>query len=152
MKCIAKISIHQPLERVYNYIIDHRNEIEWNPDLLAIEGYDPATWDEGSRCTMVFKMGEGDEPGSKVEIEVTDLTPNSSYGFRSTHGRSFYLFKGNAERCKILFETEVSLSGLMMKTLKRAAVRRSIEDRLERNFNELKAVLESTGDLLEGGA
>lgn len=156
MKLTMRSSIHQPLSMVFDYISDPRNEPEWNADLLAVDNFDAAAWGPGASCTMIFRQQpDSDEPGPAVGITVTEFEPERSYAFRSEHGWSKYLFRGNAERTKILFETEVPLPGLMMKTFKRAAVKRSLEARLERNFLRLKEVLESyepPPDVLEGPA
>lgn len=143
MKLYMRSSIHQPLSMVFDYISNPVNEPEWNADLLEVSGFDPDHWQVGSTCTLVFRKPDSDEPGDAIEIEVTALEHDKLYSFRSAHGSSIYQFRGNDERTKIAFETEVPLPGLMMRTFKRAAVKRSLETRLERNFKRLKDVLES---------
>jgi len=136
-------SIHQPLAMVFAFITDPRNEPIWNEDLFGVEDFDADEWGPGDTCTMVFRQPNSDTPGHRATITVTALEPERKYAFENEHGWSMYQFRGNDERTKILFETEVPLPGLLMKTLKRAAVKRSMEDRLERNFKRLKEVLES---------
>lgn len=143
MKLIIRVSIHQPVAMVFDYITDPRNEPEWNDDLLHVEDLDIDTWGKGASCTMVFRQPDSDAPGAAVSITVTDYEDQRTYAFRSDHSSSSYQFRGNSERTKILFETDVRLPGLMMKTIKRAAVKRTVEARLERNFQRLKEVLEA---------
>lgn len=141
MKLVIKITIQQSLDVVFNYITDPRNEPNWNTDLERVEDVDPQAWDVGSTATMIFGPR-----ADAIEITVTDITPNKRYSFESQHGTSTYLFKGNDERTRILFETEIVVRGLLMQTLKRAALKRTLEERLEANFRALKAVLETPVD------
>ncbi len=136
MKLAIKTTIHQPVEKVFEYIADPRNEMHWNADLIAVEGGDWSQWGVGSTCTMIFE-------DAQIAITVTDFVPNQRYGFKSAYGTSLYQMRGNAERTRLVFEMDIIVRGIILQTLKRAALRRSLETRLEANFKRLKEILES---------
>ncbi len=139
MKLVIKTVVHQPVDVAFAYITNPCNELQWNANLVAVEGDNLEAWGVGSQCTMVFGPPQHD----RVPITVTHLIRDQQYGFKSPYGLSMYHFYGNGDRTRISFETEVAVRGFMLHTVKSASLKRHLEARLTANFKRLETALKN---------
>ncbi len=90
MKVDATIDINRPVEEVFAYVTDTRNQPEWSSSVLeaSLEGSGPIG--VGSRMKSVAKF-----LGRKIDVtaEVTEYDPNRKFSARSLSGP----FKGESE-------------------------------------------------------
>lgn len=152
MKVQKTVTIHRPIEEVFRYITNHNNEPLWNPDVKSVQDYSPDGWTLGSTCTMLYQTtnshdSETPSPAQLGKLLVTAFRPNEEYAFRSEASNyvveSKYLLASQHEATLLMFSSSVHMRGILLRTVMRIPVRRSIERTLRRNFDNLKAILET---------
>lgn len=153
MKLSITTTLRCPIEDVFNYITNHYNEPLWNPDVKSVQDFESDTWGLGATCTMVFQSAEENDgnsvsAGQLAELLVTSYRPHVDYAFRSTTNNYVVLshYRLSHQRdttTRLVFASTVHLRGVLMKTIMRVPIHRSVMRSMHRNFDNLKAILES---------
>jgi carbon monoxide dehydrogenase subunit G len=79
----AEVTIDQPIEQVFSYISDPRNESHWMPGATGISNVSDGPTHVGTTYdSMVHFLGRRMD----FAVEVTELNEPREYGYRSKHG------------------------------------------------------------------
>lgn len=104
----AEVTIDQPIEEIFSYISDPRNESHWMPGATGISNVSDGPTHVGTTYdSMVHFLGRRMD----FAVEVTDLNQPTEYGYRSKHGaleaqRHFHLEPVNGGATQVRMELE----------------------------------------------
>ena len=138
------IVINRPVETVYTYLADVRNNPKWQVGILEtrVETDGPAT--VGTKITDVRTF-----IGRKIEItyEIVEMVPNKLLGLKSISGP--FPFKGTTTLDSVDGGTRVTTAFEMEATgffkLAEGLVTSGLKKDLESSFAKLKEILEAQG-------
>lgn len=134
--------INQPIEKVFAYVTNPRNNPRWQPDILDSRISPDEPTRVGTRVTDVRVL-----LGRKLELttEVTEFEPNKLMRVKSTSGpipfRGQITFEhaGSGTRINFLAEAEPTGFFKMAERMFSSVWRKGVEDSL----NKLREVLEA---------
>jgi uncharacterized protein YndB with AHSA1/START domain len=106
----AEVTIDHPIEEIFSYISDPRNESHWMPGATGISNVSAGPTQVGTTYdSMVHFLGRSMD----FAVEVTELNTPTDYGYRSKHGvleahRRFHLetVDGGATQIRLELEAE----------------------------------------------
>lgn len=135
------ILIARPLSEVFAFMVDYRNNSQWQEGLLSVEQVDhPPT--VGARITTTRKvMGRT----SSSTIRVTEFTPNARIRSRSESGPVDYTggydFEAAGEATtRLIYQGKIT-TGRMMGPVGRLLAK-GFQKQMDGNLGRLKTVLE----------
>lgn len=136
------ILIEKPVEDVFGYISDFKNDMEWRSELAEIRQTTEFARGQGARYEERLNWGDRE---ANAEFEVVDYRPNSHIAFRGSSGslsaRGEYDLDAEDSRTRLTVVGEIELSGVL------AAAEEMIGEAVERQGEEdlahLKDILES---------
>src|SRR5437868_13999728 len=134
--------INQPVEKVFAYITNPRNNPKWQPDILDSRVTPDEPTHVGTRVTDVRSL-----LGRKLELttEVIEFEPNKMMRVKSTSGpipfRGYITFEPIDGGTRVDFLAEAEPTGFfkMAERMFSSTWRKGVEDSL----NKLKEVLEA---------
>ena len=134
--------INQPVEKVFTYVTNPRNNPKWQPDILDSRVSPDEPTHVGTRVTDVRNL-----LGRKLELttEVTEFEPNKLMRVKSTSGpipfRGYITFEPIDGGTRVDFLAEAEPTGFfkMAERMFSSTWRKGVEDSL----NKLKEVLEA---------
>jgi uncharacterized protein YndB with AHSA1/START domain len=139
--------IGRPIEDVWAFVSDPRNEPKWHTDILEIRsasdpaGGPPTNWIDGATLLVTVQfMGR-----REYEVEITGLEANRRLQFTTRTGpvkpTSTYLFESADGDTRFTRHVEVPLHGPMR--IFGPLMRRDLEKRNGRFVQNLKALLDT---------
>lgn len=135
------VIINKPVEEVFAFVTDLRNETRWQPNVQEIRIVSDDTMHKGISFVEIRRLVWRDFVWT---FEVTEFIPNARYCFQSTFGtapskgcRTFEAVNGGT---RITEESEVTLSGLYEAFA--PILNRLWQRSREASYNRLKAMLE----------
>lgn len=142
----SNATIKRPIEHVWEFVSNPRNEPRWHTDILAIRtATDPSSepdisWSRGSRWVVTVQfMGRRD-----YEIEITDVQPNQRIEISTMTGpmrpTASYKFESVDGGTRFTRSVVMPLSGPMR--LAAPLMRRSMQKRNDGFVANLKHLLE----------
>lgn len=134
--------INQPVEKVFAYVTNPRNNPKWQPDILESRISPDEPTHVGTRVTDVRSL-----LGRKLELttEVTEFEPNKMMRVRSTSGpiplSGYITFEPVDGGTKVNFLAEAEPTGFfkLAERMFSSTWRKGVEDSL----NKLKELLEA---------
>ena len=138
MKYQSSVTIHAPVEKVWNILTDTSAWPQWDPNCERIEG-------DGSIPGERIKVFTRLKPGVGFSVKVLEVTPNQQLVWGA--GMPFGLFKGErtfqlvSDGARTHFTTREVFSGPMLKL-----IGRSIPD-LSDAFDQFTAGLKRRAEL-----
>lgn len=140
-------TIQRPVEQVWAFVADPRNEPRWHTDILEIRSAtdsstEPAaSWTPGSVWLVTVQfMGR-----REYEVEITDLQPNRRIEITTRTGPMLpvtrYLFEPTDGGSRFTRQVSMPLTGLMR--IAKPLLRRDMEKRNARFVQNLKGLLET---------
>ena len=136
------ILIERPIEDVFSYIADFKNDMAWRSELAEIRQTTEFARGQGARYEERLHWGDRE---ANAEFEVVDYRPNSRIEFRGSSGslsaRGEYDLDAEENRTRLTVVGEIELSGVLAaaEEIIAEAVRKQGEEDLE----HLKDILES---------
>ena len=141
MKFENSVDINQPVERVFDFVTDPRNNAKWQTDILELEMISENHFGLGAtyRCVNRF-MGKRIES----ENEITDYAPGKTCCIRITNGvltgKCSMFFKALEDGTKFIASGELDLR--YFKLLRMIATRK-INQQIRVDMLRLKYILEN---------
>jgi len=136
-----QITIDRPVDEVFNYVTDSRNDPEWCPPVLEIEQLTKTGPEIGAKYSMVVKPGPKQAEGS---FEITDLDRNSHAVYKGENDmvrfKYSYRFSENENSTTIRMTSEVDPKGVWK--LFTPIIRSSSRKVAAEEFTNLKELLE----------
>lgn len=137
------IVIDRPVEEVFAFFTTPSNDLRWRPHVRQIDG--PTQMEVGARIHQVV-AGPGGR-GIDADIEVTDYSPSTAYGFKVVAGparpQGAYTFTGmGPDATEVTFTLSAELGGLK-KLVMAGPVQKSMDGEM--------ASLDTAKSLLEAG-
>ena len=134
--------INQPVEKVFAYVTNPRNNPKWQPDILESRISPDESTHVGTRVTDVRNI-----LGRKLELttEVTEFEPNKLMRVKSTSGpiplSGYITFEPIDDGTRVNFLAEAEPTGFfkLAERMFSSAWKKGIEDSL----NKLKELLEA---------
>lgn len=139
----GSILIRRPLEEVFDFVADERNEPAYNPQMRSVEKTTPGPIGAGTLWHVVTSSGKRNTP---FELEVTEYTRPSRIGSMTRMAAAdisgALTFVPHADGTLMRWSWEVRPKGMLkLATPLFAAVGRRQEQRI---WSSLKAHLESS--------
>ena len=134
--------INQPIEKVFAYVTDPRNNPKWQPGILDSRVTPDEPTHLGTQITDVRSL-----LGRKIEVtsEVTEFEPNKLIRLKSTSGpipfRGYITFEPVSGGTKVNFLAEAEPTGFFK--LAEGMFAGNLKKELEASFNKLKELLEA---------
>ncbi|UCD81265.1 MAG: SRPBCC family protein [Desulfobacterales bacterium] len=143
MKFENSVVIEQPVEKVFEFVTDIKNNPQWQTDILELAITSNGPFELGStyRCVNRFM-------GRRIETEgvITDYQPDRACSFRITSGsvtgESSFLFEAVNGNGETKFTTIAELDLGYFK-LGKIIVKRKIYQQLKNDMLKLKDILEN---------
>jgi uncharacterized membrane protein len=142
------VVIKRPVEEVFGFLTDHRNDIRWQDGLLEVRLTPDGPVGVGTRVTEVRKF-----MGRRIETtgEITEFTPNVKSARKTLEGpmdvSGYVAFEPVREGTKVTQHMEMHTRGFM--ALADPLVAGSLRRGLAAALGDAKALLES--GLPDGG-
>jgi hypothetical protein len=138
----AATEIHSPAEVVFGYCSDHRNEIEWNPDMRRVVKITDGPIGAGTRYEMEFR------PGRSVIGECVRFDPPTSWEVAGSVNGMRSSFTGLVTPvpagARLDLRMEIETRGLLRVAL--PLLRHRMPQRLKRDIAIIKSRLEGPAE------
>jgi len=138
----TSIVIHRPIEEVFAYITDARNQPQWDAGLVEVRQTPESPVAVGTRVTEVRKF-----LGRKIESsrEVVEYEPPTKCIFKNTTGpfpvTGSLTFEPTAQGTTVIWKMEMKPGGFF--ALAEPLVARSLRRQLEAGLGDVKDLLEN---------
>ncbi|MBE0476998.1 MAG: SRPBCC family protein [Coriobacteriia bacterium] len=136
------ILIDRPIEDVFDYLADFKNDMQWRSELAEIRQTTGFARGQGARYEQRLTWGDRE---ADADFEVVEYEPNRHIGFRGSSGslsaRGDYELDAEDGRTRLRVVGELELSGVL------EAAEEMIGDAVQRageeDLRHLKDILES---------
>ncbi len=141
MKFENSVSINQPVGKVFEFVINLKNNAKWQTDILELEMTSEGALELGStyRCVNRFM-------GKRIETEgvITEFVPDQACSFQITSGavtgENSFLFEAVNGATKFTTSADLNLGFFI---LGKIIVKRKIIQQLKHDMLQLKRILEN---------
>jgi hypothetical protein len=138
-----EVSVHlnRPIDQVFAYLIDTRNLLTWQSDLIEIEQLTEGPARAGTRIREVRRIGRGP---SEILTDITVFEPNKRFETRTATRPQVsvsYSFEAEDGGTRLNFKFVMLTSGIMR--LLEPVIARSIRKQFASDFEKLQHVLGS---------
>lgn len=145
VKVETSITINRPVEDVFAYLSDRRNDLQWQSGLVDIRQTPESPVGVGTRITEVRKfLGRRIESSS----EVVEYEPNTKYTRKNTGGpfpvEGSYLFEPTGVGTKVTLKFEMQEGSFF--ALAEPLIARSLRRSAEADYGDLKDLLENQAE------
>lgn len=138
-----EISVHinLPIEKVFTYVADARNLLNWQADLIENEQLTEGPIRVGSRFREIRQTGPRK---ANIQAEITAFEPNKRFATKIIVGPQAtiqYAFNSEQGGTRVTYHFSLQTSGLMR--LMEPLMAGPIKQGAEADFQKLKQILES---------
>jgi uncharacterized membrane protein len=141
MKFEQAVVINQPIENVFEFVTNFRNNAKWQTDILELEMTSEGRLGIGStyRCVNRF-MGKRIETVGVITDYVTDKTYSIKITSGSVRGANNFLFEEAEDGTKVTAVGDLDMGYFK---LAKMIVKRKVNQQLKKDMLKLKYILEN---------
>jgi carbon monoxide dehydrogenase subunit G len=136
------LTIARPVEEVFAFLTDARNHPRWDTTSVVMEPQENGPWHQG----LVFREVRRIPRPTEVRSRIADFEANERFDMESLSGPSFrghWRFAPEGTGTRLRWSCEMEVSGLAR--LFEPLIQRQFRRTVSRNFQRLKALLETPG-------
>ena len=140
LKFSADLYVHRPVEKVFAWLTDARNQGKFDKSSLAMELLTPGPWQQGTQFRELRNLG-----GRKTEVfsEITEFEPNKVFVIRSKTGPGWlgtWSFAPENSGTRLRWNGQLTMKGLGR--LLEPMIGSQMRSQIDQQFSALRHILE----------